>query len=61
MAKLALTLEDAAAATYLETFGVVTGRQAIETAAPIQPVEMQHGAILNLVLGQYPCRTPSRS
>lgn len=54
VAKLALTLEDAAAATYLEAVGVVTGKQAIETAATIQPVEMQHAAILNFVLGQYP-------
>lgn len=53
VAKLALTLEDAAAATFLEAVGVVTGRQAIETAATIQPVEMQHAAILNFVLGQY--------
>lgn len=54
VAKLALTLDDAAAATYLEAVSVVTGRQAIETAATIQPVEMQHAAILNFVLGQYP-------
>ena len=54
VAKLALTLEEAAAATYLEAVGVVTGRQAIETAATIHPVEMQHAAILNFVLGKYP-------
>jgi hypothetical protein len=54
VAKLALTLEDAAAATYLEAVGVVTGTQAIETAATIHPVEMQHAAILNFVLGNYP-------
>ena len=54
VAKLALTLEEAAAATYLEAVGVVSGKQAIETAATIQPVEMQHAAILNFVLGQYP-------
>jgi hypothetical protein len=54
VAKLALTLEDAAAATYLEAIGVVTGTRAIATAATIQPVEMQHAAILHFVLGQYP-------
>jgi hypothetical protein len=54
VAKLALTLEEAAAATYLEAVGVVTGTQAIETAATIHPVEMQHAAILNFVLGMYP-------
>lgn len=54
VASLALTLEDAAAATYLEAIGVVSGKSAIETAATIQPVEMQHAAILNFVLGKYP-------
>jgi hypothetical protein len=54
VASLALTLEEAAAATYLEAIGVMTGKQAIETAATIQPVEMQHAAILNFVLGRYP-------
>jgi hypothetical protein len=58
VAMLALTLEDAAAATYLEAIGVVTGRAAIETAATIQPVEMQHAAILNFVLGKYPVPQP---
>jgi hypothetical protein len=42
------------AATYLEAIGVVSAHQAIETAATIQPVEMQHIAILNFVLGRYP-------
>jgi Ferritin-like domain len=54
VAKLALVLEDAAAATYLEAVGVLSGAKAIETAATIQPVEMQHAAILHFVLGQYP-------
>ena len=51
----ALGLEDAAAATYL--FGIqnaLTDPGAIKIAASIQPVEMQHSAILNLVLGKYP-------
>ena len=54
LAGLALTLEDIAAATYLNALGVVTSKQAISTAATIQPVEMQHAAILNFVLGKYP-------
>jgi hypothetical protein len=54
VAMLALSLEEAAAATYLEAIGVVTGHQATETAATIHPVEMQHAAILNFVLGKYP-------
>jgi len=54
LAKLALTLEDIAAATYLNAIGVLSSRQAISTAATIQPVEMQHAAILNFVLGTYP-------
>jgi hypothetical protein len=54
LAHLALTLEDIAAATYLNALGVVTSKQAISTAATIQPVEMQHAAILNFVLGKYP-------
>jgi hypothetical protein len=54
LAKLALELETVAAATYLNGISVVSGTQAIETAATIQPVEMQHVAILNFVLGTYP-------
>ncbi len=54
VALLALSLEEAAAATDLESIGVLGAHQAIETAATIQPVEMQHAAILNFVLGKYP-------
>jgi hypothetical protein len=54
LAKLALELENIASATYLNGIGVVQSHQAISTAATIQPVEMQHAAILNFVLGQYP-------
>lgn len=54
LAKLALMLEDAAAATYQSGLGVLTGKDAIQTAATIAPVEMQHAAILNFILGQYP-------
>ncbi len=54
LAKLALTLEDVAAATYLNGIGLIESKAGIETAATIQPVELQHAAILNFVLGQYP-------
>jgi hypothetical protein len=58
LAKLALSLEEAAAATYLEAVGVVAQQNSIETAATIHPVEMQHVAILNFVLGSYPVPQP---
>jgi hypothetical protein len=54
LAKLALSLEEAAAATYLEAIDAASSKTAIATAATIQPVEMQHAAILNFVLGSYP-------
>jgi hypothetical protein len=54
LAKLALTLEMGAAATYLAAIDGVTSKPGIATAATIQPVEMQHAAILNFLLGQYP-------
>jgi hypothetical protein len=53
-AKLALQLEDAAAATYQSAIGAVKAMSSVQVAASIQPVEMQHAAILNFVLGQYP-------
>jgi hypothetical protein len=53
-AKLALMLEDVAAATYQSAIGAVKAKSSIQVAASIQPVEMQHAAILNFVLGQYP-------
>jgi hypothetical protein len=53
-AKLALTLEDIAAATYQSAISAVTATSSVKVAASIQPVEMQHAAILNFVLGQYP-------
>jgi hypothetical protein len=53
-AKLALTLEDVAAATYQSAIGAVKAASSVKVAASIQPVEMQHAAILNFVLGQYP-------
>jgi hypothetical protein len=54
VAKLALTLEDAAAATYQFAVGAVHDPAGIVQAATIQPVEAMHAAILNFVLGQYP-------
>ncbi len=54
LAKLALMLENVAAATYLNHIGTIENNNALKIAASIQPVEMQHAAILNFVLGQYP-------
>lgn len=54
LAKLALGLENVAAATYLNGIAVMENNNALKIAASIQPVEMQHAAILNFVLGQYP-------
>jgi hypothetical protein len=54
LAALALELENVAAATYLEAISVVTVPVGIKTAATIEPVELQHVAILDFVLGKYP-------
>ncbi|WP_317452581.1 ferritin-like domain-containing protein [Streptomyces sp. CBMA29] len=54
VAKLALQLENQAAQTYLFATYNVTSPAGIATAATIAPVEAQHAAILNFVLGQYP-------
>jgi hypothetical protein len=54
VAKLALRLENAAAATYQLAVGAVHDPAGIVQAATIQPVEAMHAAILNFVLGQYP-------
>jgi hypothetical protein len=54
VAKLALSLEDQAARTYLFAIGGVSDAGGIKTAATIAPVEAMHAAILNFVLGQYP-------
>lgn len=53
-AKLALTLEDIAAATYQSAVTALSAISSVKVAASIQPVEMQHAAILNFVLGRYP-------
>src|SRR3954454_20686075 len=54
LAKLALDLEDAAAATSPPAIDVVKTPAGIKTAASIQPVEMQHAAVLHFLLGEYP-------
>ena len=54
LADLALEIENIAAATYQDSTAVLTGKRAIGVAASIQPVELQHAAILNFVLGRYP-------
>jgi hypothetical protein len=54
LAQLALEIEGIAAQTYQVGVGALTGDKAVATAASIQPVELQHAAILNLVLGQPP-------
>jgi outer membrane murein-binding lipoprotein Lpp len=58
LARLALSLENTAAATYLSGIAVLGDTGAIQVAASIQPVEMQHAAILNFVLGNYPVPDP---
>lgn len=54
LAKLALTLENTAAATYIKQMGVFTNPAAVAAVATIAPVERQHAAILSFVLGDYP-------
>ncbi len=54
LAQLALELENVAAQTYQVQSTKLHSKKAIATAATIQPVEMQHAAILYFVLGQYP-------
>jgi len=54
LARLALQLEEVAAATYLASIGLLAAPAGIKTSASVQPVEMQHAAILNFVLGTYP-------
>jgi hypothetical protein len=54
LAQLALLLEDTAGETYQNGLSVIKSPAGIKTAASIQPVEFQHAAILNFVLGKYP-------
>jgi hypothetical protein len=54
LAQLALELENIAGQTYQVAVGAVKSQKGVATAATIQPVELQHAAILYFVLGQYP-------
>ncbi|HEU0132821.1 MAG TPA: ferritin-like domain-containing protein [Mycobacteriales bacterium] len=54
LARLALTLENTAAATYTKQMGELSSPEAIAAVATIAPVERQHAAILMYVLGEYP-------
>ena len=54
LAKLALELESVAAATYLSAISSISSPMGIKTAASIEPVELQHAAVLNYALGNYP-------
>jgi hypothetical protein len=54
LANLALTLEIIAAETYQKETAELMSKEAIALSASIQPVEMQHVAILYYVLGEYP-------
>ena len=54
LAKLALTLENTAAATYIKQMGELTSADALNAVSTIAPVERQHAAILSFVIGEYP-------
>ncbi len=54
LAQLALSLENAAAATYQAETSMLKSKAAIGLSASIEPVEMQHIAILYYVMGMYP-------
>lgn len=53
-AKLALMLEQIAAATYLAAIPALKTKPAIGLAGSIQPIDMQHVAVLLFALGEYP-------
>ena len=54
VANLALTLEQIAADTYFAVIPQISNEEALRLAATIQPIDMQHVAVLRYVLGQYP-------
>lgn len=54
VAKLALQLEEIAAATYLSASPLLKDPAAIKLAGSIQIIDAQHAAILHYVLGDYP-------
>lgn len=53
-AKLALLLEETAAATYQKAIPTLTSKDARKLAGSIQIIDAQHAAILHYVLGEYP-------
>ena len=53
-ARLALMLEDTAAATYLSAIPNLQSADAIQTAGSICCIDRQHAAVLRFVLGEYP-------
>lgn len=53
-ARLALLLEETAAATYLKAIPTLDSRDAAKLAASIQAVDAKHAAVLHFVLGEYP-------
>jgi Ferritin-like domain/TAT (twin-arginine translocation) pathway signal sequence len=53
-AKLALQLEQIAAATYLSAIPKLLDKDAIQLAGSIQIIDAQHASILLFVLGEYP-------
>jgi hypothetical protein len=53
-ARLALLLEETAAATYLKALPTLDSPDAAKLAASIQAVDAKHAAVLHFVLGEYP-------
>ncbi len=54
VAELALMLEEIAASTYFAVIPMIENEQALRLAATIQPIDMQHAAVLHYVMGDYP-------
>jgi ferritin-like protein len=54
LVRLVLSLESIAAATYLSGIAAIQNNQVLKVAASIHPVELQHAAVLNFFLGNYP-------
>lgn len=54
VAKLALLLEEIAAATYLNALAAIKSKDVRKVAASIQAVDAKHAAILHFVLAEYP-------
>ncbi len=53
-ARLALMLEEIAAATYLDAIPKIKSPEAVAFAASVYPIDMQHASVLRFVLGKYP-------